>query len=199
MVDREFQAKTNALVQNFVGAALAEPPAEYAVINRSTIEAIQNSKDGSATKVINLIKLIQRTAEEKSDDPFLIGMADRAKAVQEAFEARQDNTEKALEDLIEELNKNEARKLELAASGLDSLTYFVKCKLIERDFPNADTVAREVREAFVHHPNWRTSEAELREVRNLVTIALFAQEEDLEKVTAAVDELFTLLQRSYKR
>ena len=55
-----------------------------------------------------------------------------------------------------------------------------------------------MREAFEKHPNWKTSEAELREARKQVTFAIFSEEDDLNKVTTTVDALFTLLQRSYK-
>jgi type I restriction enzyme, R subunit len=39
-----------------------------------------------ATGGINLIKSIEKTAEEESGDPFLVAMADRAKQVQESYE-----------------------------------------------------------------------------------------------------------------
>ncbi len=48
-------------------------------IDRSTIETI---------KVINPIKAIEKTAEDNSDDPFLIALAERAKVVQESFEVQ---------------------------------------------------------------------------------------------------------------
>jgi type I restriction enzyme, R subunit len=197
-VDRDFQKKTNELVQKHIGASLAEPAAEYVVVDRSTIETIKARDEGKATKVINLIKAIQKEADEKSDDPFLLAMADRARAVQEAFEARQDSTEQALENLLSAIAKNEERKKEQAARGLDSFTYFMVSKFTDEGIPNPEKVAAKVREAFEKHPNWRTSEAELREARKQVTFAIFSEEDDLNKVTATVDALFTLLQRSYK-
>ena len=197
-VDRDFQRKTNALVQKHIGASMAEPEAEFVVIDRSTIETIKLNDEGKATKVINLIKAIQKEAEEKSDDPFLLAMADRARAVQEAFEARQDSTEKALDNLLTAIAKNEARKKEQAAKGLDSFTYFMMSKFTDEGIPNPEKVAAKVREAFEKHPNWKTSEAELREARKQVTFAIFSEEDDLNKVTATVDALFTLLQRSFK-
>lgn len=197
-VDRDFQKKTNELVQKHIGAAVAEPMAEFVVIDRSTIETIKDKEEGKATKVINLIKAIQKEAEEKSDDPFLLAMADRARAVQEAFEARQDSTEQALDNLLTAIAKNEARKKEQAAKGLDSFTYFMMSKFTEEGIPNPEKVAGKVREAFEKHPNWKTSEAELREARKQVTFAIFSEEDDLNKVTATVDALFTLLQRSFK-
>ncbi len=147
-VDRDFQKKTNALVQKHIGASMADPAAEYVVIDRSTIETIKLRDEGKATKVINLIKAIQKEAEERSDDPFLLTMADRAKAVQEAFEARQDSTEKALEELFAAIAKNEERKKEQAAKELDSLTYFMMSKFTDEGIPNAEKVAGKVREAF---------------------------------------------------
>ncbi len=148
--------------------------------------------------MINLIKAIQKEADENSDDPFLLAMADRARAVQEAFEARQDSTEQALEELLSAITKNEERKKEQAAKGLDSFTYFMVSKFTEEDIPNPEKVAGKAREAFEKNPNWKTSEAEMREARKLVTFAICAEQEDLNKVTVTVDALFTLLQRSYK-
>ena len=197
-VDRDFQKKTNALVQKHIGTTMSDPAGEYVVVDRSTIETIKLKDEGKATKVINLIKAIQKEAEEKSDDPFLLAMADRARAVQEAFEARQDSTEQALENLLSAITRNEQRKKEQAAKGLDSFTYFMMSKFTEEGIPNPEKVAGKVREAFEKHPNWKTSEAELREARKQVTFAIFSEEDDLNKVTAMVDALFTLLQRSYK-
>lgn len=198
-VDRDFQKKTNALVQKHIGASVSTPVAEYVVIDRSTIETIKAKDEGKATKVINLIKAIEKEAEEKSDDPFLLAMADRARAVQEAFEARQESTEKALEELFAAIARDEERKKEQAAKGLDSLTYFMMTRFTDEGIPNPEKVAGKVREAFEKHPNWKSSEAEMREVRKQVTFAIFSEEDDLNKVTAVVDALFTLLQRSYQR
>jgi type I restriction enzyme R subunit len=166
------------------------------VIDRGTIETIKAADDGKATKVINLIKAIQKEAEDKSEDPFLLAMADRAKAVQESFESRHDSTEEALENLLSAIAKNEERQREQAAKGLDSLTYFMMLKFTDEGIPNAEKVANRVQEAFRQCPHWRTSEAEMREARKRVTFAIFAVEEDLNKVTAIVDTLFTLLRRS---
>jgi type I restriction enzyme R subunit len=197
-VDRDFQKKTNELVQRHIGAVMAEAKHEYVVIDRSTIETIKAADEGKATKVINLIKAIQKEAEDKSEDPFLLAMADRAKAVQESFESRHDTTEEALENLLSAIAKNEERQREQAAKGLDSLTYFMMLKFTDEGIPNPEQVATQVREAFSQRPHWRTSEAEMREARKQVTFALFAAEEDLNKVTAIVDALFNLLQRSLK-
>jgi len=50
-------------------------------INQETIELIKKKEGGATTKVINLIKSIEKTAENESTDPFLHSAAIlRAKA-----------------------------------------------------------------------------------------------------------------------
>ena len=197
-VDKAFQKKTNELVQKHIGAVVAGDTAEYIALNEATIETIKERLEGKATKVINLVKAIEKAAEAESDDPFLVALAERAKAVQESFEERQTSTEDALAALLAEIEKNEQRKKEQAAKGLDGLTYFVLCKLTDDGISNPEQVSRKVAGEFAKFPNWQRSEAELRELRKQVTFAVFAVEDDLEKVTATVEALFTLLQKSYR-
>jgi len=135
MVDRDFQRKTNELVQKHIGAKLEDPENPFVFIDKVTLDTIAAKDEGKATKVINLVKSIEKQAEDESDDPFLVAMAERAKAVQEAFEDRQTTTEKALAELFKELEKNKRRKHEQAEKGLDGLSYFVLCKLTEDGVP----------------------------------------------------------------
>ncbi len=123
-------------------------------------------------------------------------MAERARAVQESFEDRQSSTEEALAELLKEIERDEDRKKTQTAKGLDGLTYFVLCKLTDEGVANAETASKKVRQAFAEFSNWRQSEKELRELRKKVTFAIFAEEDDLNKVTALVDSIFTVLQKA---
>ena len=196
MVDRDFQKKTNALVQEHVGGFTSDGPLDPVKIDATTLELIRKKRGGEGTKVINLIKSIQKTAEEESEDPFLIAMAQRAQAVQESFEHRQTETAEALELLLKEVSLNEERKKEQAEKGFDGLTFFVYRTLLDAKIGNAEGVSRKIKEAFVAHPNWKRSEAALRELRKQVTFAVFAEMDDLDGVTRIVDELFTLLAKA---
>jgi len=198
-VDRAFQKKTNALVQEHIGAQMSEAPAEYVAIDASTIELIKQQGGDSPTRVINLVKAIERIAEEDSEDPFLVALSERAKAVQESFEDRQIETGEALAKLMAEIEKNEQRKKDQAARGLDAMTYFVLCKLSKDGIPDPEAVSRRVAETFAKYPNWNTSEAALREARNQVTFALSAVEDDVDTVAATVDDLFRLLRQSFRQ
>ena len=196
MVDRDFQKKTNALVQENVGGYTSDGPLDPVKIDATTLELIRKKRGGEGTKVINLIKSIQKTAEEESEDPFLIAMAQRAQAVQESFEHRQTETAEALELLLKEVSLNEERKKEQAEKGFDGLTFFVYRTLLDAKIGNAEGVSRKIKEAFVANPNWKRSEASLRELRNKVTFAIYAELDDLDAVTGIVDELFTLLAKA---
>ncbi|MBU1297553.1 MAG: hypothetical protein KKB77_00150 [Bacteroidetes bacterium] len=114
-------------------------------------------------------------------------MAERAKAVQESFEDRQKETAEALEDLANIIEANERRKREQAAKNMDGMTYFVYSILNEAGFNDPDDASARIKTAFLEHPNWATSEKELREVRTRITFALYAQEDDENKVVQVVD------------
>ena len=195
-VDREFQSKTEMLVREQVSSYVAKPEEEFIEINAETIDLIKKSNAGDATKVINLVKSIEKLAKEGSDDPNLIAMADRARAVQESFESRQSSTAKALEDLLKEVGQNEARQKEQVKKTFDGLTYFVYRSLLDASIGNAEEVSRKIRQAFSGSPNWKQSESELRELRQKVTFAIYAETQDPDQVAAVVDELFTLLEKA---
>jgi len=197
-VDRAFQKKTNELVQKHIGTGQVRGVTDFVEIDSRTIEIIQQQKGGDGTKVINLVKSIEKTAEENSDDPFLVALAERAKAVQESFEDRQSSTAEALTELLAAVAKDQQRKREQAARGLDALTYFVLCKLVEDGIANPDLVSKRIAQAFAEFPNWRRGDSELRELRQKVTFAVYAEIDDVEKVTSTVDALFALIQKSFK-
>ena len=195
-VDREFQRKTQDLVRDHVDTYGVKTLEERIEINSDTIELIKKQNSGDAIKVINLIKAIEKSADESSDDPYLIAMAKRAQAVQESFENRQSSTAEALEDLIKEVKKNEERKKEQAEKSFDGLTYFVYRSLLDARIDNAEVVSRKIRRAFSDFPNWRVSEDALRELRKKVTFSIYEETEDLNQVASQVNDLFTLLEKA---
>ena len=195
-VDRDFQHKTNMLVQDHIATWEIGRVNDFVELNAETIEIIKKQKGSDGTKIINLVKSIEKRAEEESDDPFLIAMAERALAVQESFENRQTSTAEALETLLREVEANEARKKEQAEKGFDGLTYFVYRTLLDANIEDAEAVSRKIKSAFIEYPNWQKSEGALRELRKKVTFAIFSAIDDLEQVTTLVDDLFRLLEKA---
>ena len=196
MVDREFQRKTNALVQRHIGTSYMLPVENRVKIDEDTVKFIADNKGGDNSKVINLIKSIEKAAEEQSDDPYLIAMAERARVVQEAFEDRQTTTAETLAKLLREVEANEVRKKEQAAKGIDGLTFFIYRMLEDAKIGNAEAVSRRIREAFVETPNWKRSDSQLRELRKKVTFAICAECDDLDEVTTLVNDLFRVLEKA---
>ena len=197
-VDREFQRKTNELIQQKIGMAKLEEVTEFFEINEETIEKIKESQDNDNTKVINLIKSIEKIAEENSDDPFLIGLRERAESVEEQYEDRQLSTKDALEAIRKLYEDDIQRRKEQAEKGFDSLIFFVYKILLDNNLPRAEEVTNEIKKGFVNNPNWKTSEKELRELRRGVYYAILAEEESIDKAHSIVDELFNYLFIAYK-
>ena len=195
-VDRALLGKTNALVQSHVSTPYILHVSDFLEIKEDTLEYIINKQCGKSTKIINLVKSIEKIAEENSDDPFLIAMAQRARAVKESYEERQSSTQEALDELIAEIRENDKRKQEQVKKGFDSLTFFVYGSLIEGGVDHAEAVSVQVAAAFTECPNWRVSEAERRKLRQEVTFAVCAEVDDFDQVTQIVDNLFSLLEKA---
>ena len=196
IVDKEFQRKTNELVRENISIYGVTPPIELLKIDAQTAEVIKATKGGESIKVINLVKSIEKIAEENSDDPFLLAMAERARAVRQQFERRQNTASEVLEELLQEIEKNEERKKEQQEKGFDGFTFFVYRTLLDAGVGEAENVSSKIKAAFAEYPDWKKSEAVLRDLRQKVTFAIFAEFDDPDKVTTIVDDLFTLLDKA---
>ncbi len=196
-VDREFQRKTNELIQNKIGMSNLQQVNEFFEINEETIKKIQDTQENDNTRVINLVKSIERIAEEESDDPFLIGLQERAAHVEERYEDRQTTTQEALEEIKKIYEDDIKRKKEQAEKGFDGLTFFIYRTLLDKDFKKADEITRQIKDEFVNNPNWKTSEKELRDLRKGTYYAVLSEEENIDKAAAIVEDLFNQLFKAY--
>lgn len=197
-VDREFQRKTNELVQSKIAGTAPNFNNEFFEINEQTIQKIKDTQDNDNTRVINLIRSIERIADENSDDPFLIGIRERAEAVEGNYESRQLSTQEALEEIRKLYEADVQRRKEQAEKGFDDLTFFIYKTLLEKEIKNSEEVTKLIKGEFVNHPNWKTSEKELRELRQAIYFALLSEEDDIEKAAALIDELFNHLFIAFK-
>ena len=196
-VDREFQRKTNELIQSKVAGTYPTFSDEYFEINDKAIEYIKSKSRNENTKVINLIKSVEKIAEEQSDDPFLIGLRERAEAVEELYEDRQLSTQEALYEIRKIYEDDVKRKKEQAEKGFDGLTFFIYSTLLDKGLPKSEGITKQIKEEFVNNPNWKTSEKELRELRRGVYYAILEEEEDIDKAASIVEGLFDHLFIAY--
>lgn len=196
-VDREFQRKTNELIQSRVAGTYPVQGNDFFEVNEKSIEYIKNKGKNDNTKVINLIKSIEKIAEEKSDDPFLIGLVERAEAVKEQYENRQISTQEALDEIRKIYEDDVKRKREQAEKGFDGLTFFIYRTLIDKGLKNSEETTKQIKEEFVRNPNWKTSEKELRELRKGVYYAILSEQENIDKAASIVEDLFNHLFIAY--
>lgn len=198
MVDREFQRKTNELVQSKIAGSVPIFNNEFFEINEKTIQRIKDTQENDNTRVVNLIRSIEKIADENSDDPFLIGMKERAEVVEENYENRQWSTQNALDELRKVYEDDVKRRKEQAERGFDGLTFFIFRTLLDKEIKNAEKVTQQIRIEFGNFPNWKTSEKELRELRQSVYFALLSEDDDIDKIATLVDELFHHLFVAFK-
>ncbi len=170
---------------------------EFFEINEKTIEKIKDIQGNDTTRVINLVKSIEKIAEDNSGDPFLIGLLERAAQVEERYEDRQISTQEALEEIKKICEDDIQRKKEQVEKGFDGLTFFIYRTLLDKDFKNSDEITKQIKAEFVNNPNWRTSEKELRDLRQGATFAVLNEEDDIDKAAAIVEELFYHIFKAY--
>ena len=196
-VDREFQRKTNELIQEKIGMTKLEASNELFEINEKTIEKIKATNKNDNTRVINLVKSIEQIAEKESDDPFLVGLLERAEAVEEQYENRQVSTQEALDEIRKIYEDDVKRKKEQAEKGFDGLTFFIYRTLLDKGLSNAEEITKQIKEELVKNPNWKTSEKELRELRKGIYYAILTVEDDIDTAATIVEELFNHLFIAY--
>ncbi len=197
-VDREFQRKTNELVQSKISGTYPQFDNNFFEVNEDAIEYIKKKNGNDNTKVINLIKSIEKNADENSDDPFLIGIKERAEVVEENFETRQISTQEALIEIRKLYEEDAKRKSEQAERGFDDLTYYIYITLHDKDINSSEEVTNLIKSEFTKYPNWKSSEKELRDLRQAIYFALLGVEDDIDKVANLIDGLFNHLFKTFK-
>lgn len=195
-IDRDFLRKTKELIREHVQVDGLPSQFERVELNEEAIKKIKEGQKADTIKIINLIKSIQKHAEEKSDDLFLISLAQKAEQIQEEYEGRQSTTQATLERLIKLMEAETKRQKDQNEKGFDGLTYFIFGALRERDVPSPELTAKRMKECFDGFPHWLTSEQEERDLKKELYFVLASQIEDVDKQVEFVDYLFNLLKQA---
>ena len=117
--------------------------------------------------------------------------------VQDNYENRQASTQDALKEISKLVDEEVDRKKVQAEKGFDGLTYFIFRTLLDKKFEKAEEITKSIKNAFVDHPYWKSSDKELRSLREAVYYAVFREEDEVDKVADFVDEFFNLLMKAY--
>jgi len=181
-VDRELTRKTARLVQEHTRSGAIQDTLEVYEINEHLLQRLAEDDTPETVKVFNLLKSIQQMVDDNAAQaPYLVSIGERAEAVVHAYQLRQKVTQetlKALEALIEEINQAERERLQ---KDLIPQAFAVYWLLKREGLPQAEAIARRMQATFGRYPHWRTSSHQQREVRReLYRVLLNAQAEALE-------------------
>jgi len=194
-VDQEFQQKTAQLVQEHIQSSPIKLGVDLVKIDEKGIEIIKNKKQPDEVKIINLVKSIQKLAEEKSGDPVLISVKERAESIMEAYSSRQLTTQEALKKLLElaegETIRNEQQKKE----GISSVAWFIREVLSSEKIIDMNAV-RDLEKVIEQYPDFVKSEKLTRDLRNSIYGRLMPLKLKPEQERQIIDQIIDTLVRA---
>lgn len=165
-VDRSFLRKTERIVQENTRTDRVNELGEGYVIDAETLARLAGEEKPDTVKVFNLIKAIHRlVADGEHDQPYLIPIGERARAIAEAFEKRQLTSRQALAELEELVGEYRNAVAERQESDLSPEGFGVYWLLQREGVAQARNIARSAAEAFARYPYWKQSDEQERHVR----------------------------------
>ena len=103
--------------------------------------------------------------EKEQDQPYLIPIGERARAIAEAFEKRQISSQQALEELEQLVGEYRSAVVEREESNLSSEGFGVYWLLQREGVAQAHKIAQQAAGAFAQYPHWKQSDEQERHVR----------------------------------
>jgi len=193
-VDRSFLRKTARIVQEHTRTDRVAEPSEGHEIDAETLRRLAGEDKPDTVKVFNLIKAIYRlVADREHDQPYLIPIGERARAIAEAFEKRQISSQQALAELEELVGEYREAVAERQESQLSSEGFGVYWLLQREGVAQAREIAQQAAEAFSQYPHWKQSDEQERHVRTALYRGLIeAGVDNLE----LVDQVLQVLERA---
>ncbi len=195
-IDKELLRKTARLVQEHTHTREIHPPKFEQDLTPEVLIALAEQDKPNNVKVFNLLVAIRKIVDEEGNQtPYLISIGEKAETIAEAFEEHLDTALEALFKLIEvveeykEIQKRH-KQTDLSDEAFTTLIYLEKSGVTE-----AQKIARESAQLFDHHPYWRESHDQEREVKAALYRALTGSVKTKEMVEM-VRGLLMLLKRT---
>lgn len=164
-IDREFQKKTAELVQEHIQSSPIKLGTELIKLDEKGIEIIKEKNQPDEVKIINLIKSIQKLAEEKANDPVLISVKERAENIMDAYSSRQMTTQEALKQLLGLADNEAKRNEEQQKEGISSVAWFIRDVLSQEKIVDIQAV-KDLEAIINEYPEFAKSEKLARDLRN---------------------------------
>jgi len=164
-IDREFQKKTAELVQTHIQSSPVKLGTELVKLDEKGISIIKEKNQPDEIKIINLIKSIQKLAEENSHDPVLISVKERAEEIMDAYSSRQTTTQDALKQLLELAESEANRAKQQEKENISSVAWFIREVLSQEKIIDMKAV-RDLETIVSEYPEFAKSEKLTRDLRN---------------------------------
>lgn len=163
MLIKDLMKKTEALVQSHAISSGPSDPLPIVKINEETLRVLKEDASNQSAKVINLGRgLIQSVSEESQNAPHLIPIGDRAEAILDRFEDRQESTQEALQELQKLAQEYLDAKREADQVGFDPNTFAIFRIMKQNDVGTAKEMAPVIDAAIQKRPHFKDNPAELR-------------------------------------
>jgi type I restriction enzyme R subunit len=206
-VDRELTRKTAKLVQQHTYSGTIQDTLEVYEINENLLELLARDDTPDTVKIFNLLKSIQEmVTSEASQAPYLISIGERAEAIVQAYQLRQEATQEALEaleELIEEINKAEKEREQMDMLPASFAVYWL---LNREGISEAEPIARNMETTFEEFPHWQYSDAQERDVRRALWGVLLTEKsksksgrqttEEIDEMKILVDQIMNIAGRT---
>jgi len=158
--------KTESLIRKEASYAGLDKLSKAVLIDEKMLESLRRSQSSDTNKVINLIKSIEATIEEKgSVSPYLISIGERADAIREQFDERHVTTEEARQQLellaAESIEAAQAKK----DSGLDDATFTLFWELKRFLYKDPQKLAIQLAVPFTRFPNFDSNAEQMRQLK----------------------------------
>ncbi|HFC08358.1 MAG TPA: type I restriction endonuclease subunit R [Chloroflexi bacterium] len=197
---REMLRKTAVLVQQHTQGGAIRGAVEVYEINADLLRRLEASRKPPTVEVFNLVKSIrQKVAEEATAKPFLLSIGERAEAIVQAFQERQQSVQEALDALKALIAEINAAEREFAEQGLEAETFTVYWLLHQHHAVSKETaraVATDLVQTFQAYPHWATSQRQQRELRRALYKVLLRQGIN-KQVSALVNEILDVLAKRH--
>jgi type I restriction enzyme, R subunit len=160
---KDLMRKTEALLKQHASSTGVDGTLPVVEIDEQTLRALKESGANDKAKVVNLGRSLIHTIQTGGGDaPHLVLIGERAEAILEEFGERQEETEKALQDIHQLAEDYLDARAEADGAGFDPNTFAMFWVLRNAGLATARELAATLNEVFVRRPSYRDNPAELR-------------------------------------
>lgn len=191
--DKELLKKTITLVQEHTTSGAIESPLEKVMLDENALDQLNASNKPNIVKIFNLLKTIEEEVRMNSaSEPYLSSIGERAQAVIERFQQRQEETEEALKQLRQLFKEILQARAASKQEGLGKLAFAVFWELQRSGLKKAKEAALAVEKAFQQFPHWRSSSAQQQDLRTRLYAAMLGAGVKSDEVKEPVDQIMKI-------